>query len=245
MTTLIIKNTCIFPFPPYNNGWVLMERKTESVKKLSCLPCQSLQTLSLSFDHPHLFLSFFALRDETDTHTHKPTNDKHTIQTGISRVVVNNLGREKKKEPKGLLKTEQVENRREREGKIRQTEEERTNSTPTGVVNEHEKYMKGLFPRSDGCLRLWNTNTSLSLQNIPPFTPENTFSPFCLALCGSKYYVHLWSLQIHISITGRCNISSVIVVTMFATLCTRTHSSAAVGTVRQHTGNLLNSGERK
>lgn len=55
-----------------------MERKTESVKKLSCLPCQSLQTLSLSFDHPRLFLSFFALRDETDTHTHKPTNDKHT-----------------------------------------------------------------------------------------------------------------------------------------------------------------------
>lgn len=50
------------------------------------------------------------------------------------------------------MNTEQVEHRRERErrGKIRQTEEERTNSTPTGVVNEHEKYMKGLFPRSDG-----------------------------------------------------------------------------------------------
>lgn len=84
--------------------------------------------------------------------------------------------------------------------------------------------MKGLFSHSDGWARLWNTNTSLSLQNFSPFTPENTFFPPC-SVCGSEYYVHLWTLQIHISITGRCNISCVIVAAMSAMLCARTHSA--------------------
>lgn len=146
----------------------------------SFLPCQSLQTVFvhisvfLPFDHP-LSLSFFLCFEAEDRH--KPTNDKHTTQTGIFWVVGNNLGREKKEEPRvcwiqSRWKTEE----RERGGKIRQTEEERTNSTPTGVVNEHEKYMKGLFPHSDGWARLWNTNISLSQQNIPPFTLENKVS---------------------------------------------------------------------
>lgn len=50
------------------------------------------------------------------------------------------------------------------------------------------------------------------------------FFPPC-SVCGSEYYVHLWTLQIHISITGRCNISCVIVAPMSAMLCARTHSA--------------------
>lgn len=41
-------------------------------------------------------------------------------------------------------------------------------------------------------------------------------------VCGSEYYVHLWALQTLISITGRCNISCVIVALMSATLCAHT-----------------------
>ncbi len=72
VTSLIAKNTYVFPFfVLYINGWVLMEGKTESVKNISCLPSQSLQTLfvHLYFFWPPLSLSFFALRDETDTQT--------------------------------------------------------------------------------------------------------------------------------------------------------------------------------
>lgn len=166
----------------YNNGLVLMKEKTESVKNTRFLPCQSHQTVSFSiflffsFDHPRL--SFFLCFEWRDRYT-----NPHMTNTRLKRgswtlelwTIIWEEG--KRKSRRVCWRQSRWKTKREREAKIRQTEEERTNSTPTGVVNEHEKYMKGLFPRSDGWARLWNTNTSLSLQNISPFTPENTFSP--------------------------------------------------------------------
>lgn len=96
---------------------------------------------------PCLFPSFFALRQETDTN---PQMTNTQLKQGSLELCAI-IWEETKRKSRGFVEYRAGgKPKRERRGKIRQTEEGRTNSTPTGVVNEHEKYMKGLFPRSDG-----------------------------------------------------------------------------------------------